>query len=101
MHEFVRSTNGFNYTFEKKLLANETIILKMPPVSPNKRGINDIGWQSDGEPMLYGTLSRHPMSDGAIWQRIYPEDEINKTISALKIVNGSEPCNIIIKAIFC
>ena len=52
MQEFKRTTNGFNFVFEKELESNETVILKMPPVSSNKRGFDDIGWQSDGDVKL-------------------------------------------------
>lgn len=99
MDEFKRTTNGFNFVYEKELAADETVILKMPVVSPNKRGINDIGWQTDGDVTLYGTLSGNPESDTALWQEIKENDEVNKTVSALKIVNGSAACNIAIRAI--
>lgn len=101
MEKFERTTNAFNYIFERTLKANETVILKMPPVSPNKRGVNDIGWQTDGDVELYGTLSAKPESAAALWQKIAEGDDINKTVSAIKIVNGSAKCNIIIRAIFC
>lgn len=99
MLEFKRTTNGFNYIFEKELAANETVILKMPDVSPHKRGVNDIGWQTDGDVTLYGTLSSDPESDNALWQEIKDGDEVNKTVSAFKIVNGSSACSIVIRAI--
>lgn len=99
MLEFQRTTNGFNYVFEKKLVKGESVIAKMPTISPNKRGINDIGWQSDGEVTLYGTLSREPESSDALWQKIEPFDEVNKTVSALKIVNTGEECTVIIRAL--
>ncbi len=100
MFEFKRKTNGFSYVFEKEVGCNEVIIVKMPPVSANKRGINDIGWQCDGELTLYGTLSEKPESDKALWQEISPGDEINKTVAAIKIVNsGASACRIIIRAL--
>lgn len=99
MDEFKRTTNGFNYIYEKNLAAGETVIVKMPAVSSNKRGINDIGWQADGDLTLYGTLSSNPQSENALWQEIRDNDEVNKTVSAVKIVNGSTPCNIVIRAI--
>lgn len=100
MLEFERTTNAFNYVFEKILDANETVIVKMPVVSANKRGINDIGWQTDGELKIYGTLSSKPTSESAIWQEIKEGDEINKTVSAIKIVNGTFTCSIVLRAIF-
>ena len=100
MQEFQRTTNGFNFVYEKFLSANETVIVKMPTITPNKRGINDIGWQSDGNVTLYGTLSKNPESSTALWQEILVDDEINKTVSAIKIVNNDvNNCNVIIRAI--
>lgn len=99
MLEFKRTTNAFNYVFEKDLDPSEEVIVKMPPVSPNKRGINDIGWQSNGNVTLYGTLSSDPESENAMWQEILPDDEINKTVSAIKIVNNGEACKVAIRAI--
>ena len=97
----VRESNGFNFVYEKELAANETVILDMPAVSPNKRSVNDIGWQTDGDVTLYGTLSSDPESEKALWQEIKESDEVNKTVSAIKIVNGGSACNIVIRAILC
>ena len=99
MYEFSRITNGFHYVFEKKLAPGDECIVKMPPVSPNKRGINDIGWQASGDVTLFGTLARHPEAEDTLWQEIKDYDEVNKTVSALKIVCGDTPCRIIIRAI--
>lgn len=99
MEKFQKTTNGFNYVFEKELEANETVILKMPPVSPNKRGFNDIGWQSDGSVKLYGTLSRSPEDSKALWQEINPFDEVNRTVSALKIINEGASCNVVVRVL--
>ena len=99
MQEFKRTTNGFNFVYEDELEANGTVILKMPPVSPNKRGINDIGWQSDGDISLFGTLSSEPESDNALWQEIKDGEEVNKTVYALKVVNNGAACKVAIRAI--
>lgn len=99
MYQFKRITNGFNYIFEKELIPNEKIVLKMPSISSNKRGINDIGWQTNGDVTLWGTISSKPESDNAIWQEIRDNDDVNKTISAIKIVNGSTKCRIAIRVI--
>lgn len=99
MQEFKRTTNGFNFVYEDELEANGTVILKMPPVSPNKRGINDIGWQSDGDIKLFGTLSSEPESDDALWQEIKDGEEVNKTVYALKVVNNGAACKVAIRAI--
>lgn len=99
MDKFKKVTNGFNFVYEKDLKANEEVILAMPTVSPNKRGINDIGWQTDGNVTIYGTLSSN--LENALWQKINENDEVNKTVSALKIVNGNSICKIVIRAILC
>lgn len=98
--EFDRAgTTGFNFVFEKDLAANETVIVKMPAISANKRGINDIGWLSDGDVTLYGTLAKNPKSDKALWQEIRVNDEVNKVTSAIKIVNNGGACRIEMRAI--
>lgn len=99
--EFDRAgTTGFNFVFEKDLKANETVIVKMPAISANKRGINDIGWLSNGDITLYGTLAKNPKSEQALWQEIRENDEVNKVTSALKIVNNGDACRIEMRAIF-
>lgn len=92
--KFQRSTNGFDYYFEEQLEPGEKLILQMPRVSPNKRGVNDIGWQTDienrktGDVVLYATLSYKPESKSAIWTEIEDYDEVNKTISYIRIENN-------------
>ena len=94
--------NTFCYTYERILKPNEIVIVKMPRITPNKRSVNDIGWMCDSDQLkLYGTLSAHYESESAMWQEITPGDEINKTVLALKIVNGGEICRINIRAILC
>ena len=97
--EFERQTTGFSFVFEKDLKANETVIVKMPAISANKRGVNDIGWLSDGDITLYGTLSQNPKSEKALWQEIRDNDEVNKVTSAIKIVNNGDACRIEMRAI--
>lgn len=99
MLEFKRTTNAFNFVFEKALASGESVIVKIPYVSANKKSINDIGWQSDGDITLFGSLSSEPESENALWQEIKENDEINKTVSAIKIVNGDSDCNIVIRVI--
>lgn len=101
--EFERASgsNAFNYVFEREIKAFDTIIVKMPMVTANKRGINGIGWVSNGDVTLYGTLSKDAKSDKALWQEIGVNQEINKVVSAIKIKNnGDFDCKIIIRAIF-
>ena len=107
--EFQRTTNAFNFVFRKDLKENETIIVKMPPVSANKRGINDIGWICDqseldehGNPKirLYGTLAENPRDGEALVQEIRVNDEVNKTTSAIIVKNLGRACRIEMRAIF-
>lgn len=112
VYEFDRNTTGFSFTFAKDLGENESIIIKMPPVSANKRGINDIGWLSDAEVevdengnetpklRLYGTLAKDPKKGESLCQEIRVNDEVNKTVSALIVVNSGRACRIEIRAIF-
>lgn len=100
MLEFDRTTNAFNFVFEKDLKSNETIIVKMPQVSANKRGINDIGWLSDGNVKLYGTLAKNPRNPNALCQEIREYDEVNKVTSAIIVVNKGDACRIEMRAIF-
>lgn len=95
---FDRTNNAFNYLFDYNLSPNEVIIVKLPEVTSNKRGINDIGWQASGNVELFGTL-RYNINKEIIWDKIENNSEINKTVSALKIVNGSSPSRIILRAI--
>lgn len=112
LFEFDRTTNAFNFVFEKDLKAGEIAIVKMPVVSANKRGINDIGWLSncdvelddEGNEMpklkLYGMIAKNPKNPNALCQEIRVNDEVNKVTSALVIVNDGGACRIEIRAIF-
>ena len=97
---FERTTNAFNFVFEKDLAAGETVIVKMPSVSANKRGVNDIGWICNGTIELSGTFAKNPKSENALWQPIRNNDEVNKTVAALKIENKGGACRIEMRAIF-
>lgn len=98
--EFDRAgSTGFNFVFEKDLKANEIIIVKMPAISANKRGVNDIGWVSDGDVTLYGTLAKNPKNPDALCQEIRDYDEVNKVTSAVIIVNNGNACRVEMRAI--
>lgn len=99
MEEFKRVTNAFNYVFERTIAAGEVIILKLPQVSANKRGVGDIGWVCDGDVTLFATLSAKPQDDKALWQEIAPNDDLNKTISGIKIVNNGGACSICVRVL--
>ena len=99
--EFERTTNAFNFVFEKDLKAGEAVIVKMPAVSANKRGVNDIGWISDSDYVeLYGMIAKNAKNPNALVQRIRDYDEVNKVTSALVVVNKGDACRIEIRAIF-
>ena len=108
LFKFENTTNAFNYVFAYDIPAKTTICVKLPVVSANKRGINDIGWASDakldevGVPKikLYGTLAKDYRDANAIWQEIGAGDEINKCTSFIKIENTGEACRIEMRAIF-
>ncbi|MCH5213196.1 MAG: hypothetical protein J1G06_09280 [Oscillospiraceae bacterium] len=110
MHGFICNTsgNGFRYHYERNkhsrygtLKPGEEAIVIMPQISANKRGINDIGWQTDGAGVvLYGTFSPNPESDDAMWSKINNGAAVNKTVTALKFINnGSVECNVSAKVI--
>ena len=99
VYEFENTSNAFNFVFEKDLEEKETIIVRMPRVSANKRGVNDIGWLSDGDVRLYGTLAKNPKDENALWQEIRVNDEVNKVTSAIKIENKGGPCRIEMRVI--
>lgn len=103
MEQFSGETrNTFSFVYERILKPNETVIVKMPRVSANKRSVNDIGWACDNDDLkLYGTLSNHPESPTALWQEISAFDDINKTVAYLKIINADSVSRICIRAILC
>ena len=91
---FVKTDNtGFNFRVSGTVAPGEVYIIRMPLVTANRRGVNDIGWQIDGadkkEAKLYATLSDKPEENDAIWQEIRPDEGINKTATAIKFVGGS------------
>ena len=77
--------HGFNFSFEKNLKPG-TYILKMPRVSSNKRGVNDVGFMYEEGVTLYGTLARDYQGENVLWQKINPFGKINKTVSYIRIV---------------
>lgn len=95
---------GFRYFFEKELKANEIIYIKMPPVTSNKRGINDIGWQSDTDVTIYATLKQYLKEneeDTVLWTEISNNSDINKTVTYLKVIGGKTSGAVYINAILC
>ena len=98
MEEFERMTTGFDYVYEDTVGAGKIIYLKMPVVSANKRGVNDIGWQCDGDDVaLYATMSRKPR-ETELWSEVKENYVVNKTVSALKVENkDTKRCNICVR----
>ena len=91
---FVHYDNtGFNYKAEGDVKAGEEIILTFPKVTANRRGVNAIGWQIDGDAKLYATLSNTPERPETIWQEIRDDEDINKTASAIKVVGVASSSN--------
>jgi hypothetical protein len=96
---FVKTDNtGFNYGVSGAIDAGEEVIIRFPNVTANKRGVNDIGWTIDGDAKLYATLAQPPYTD-AIWQEIRPDDGINKTAAAVKVVAGEETSKVHLRVI--
>lgn len=100
VESFKKDNNtGFEFYFEKNLKPNEVVYLKMPPISSNKRSINDIGWQCENETSIYATLA-HAITntDDTLWSKIENEQDINKTVQFLKIIAGTEGGKVYIRA---
>lgn len=94
--------NGFSFYINKTVPCGEEMYVKMPVVSANKRGVNDIGFAYEDGIKLYATLSEDLSSENTIWQEIQPFDEINKTAAYIKIVNGGEnSAKVNLRAILC
>lgn len=85
---FRSATNGFAYFYDGCVKPGVPLILKMPPRTANRRGVNDIGFAYDDGITLYATLSQQPDDENAVWQQIQPFDEINKTVCWIMAVNN-------------
>ena len=84
MHRY-EQCEGFDYRYNKLIPAGETVYIKMPTPSKNRRGINDIGWQSEDGILLYGTVNEE--INNALWEQIIPGDNVNSTVFIIKAVN--------------
>ena len=101
MEKFERIEAGsYDFVYEKELSAGEENILQMPKKTKNGRTAEAIGWQSDGDVTLYGTFANNPEGENTMWQQINENEEINKAVSAIKIVAGSDACRIVIRAVY-
>ena len=100
LNEFVKTDNtGFNYRWNGKVSAGEEIILRLPLVTANKRGVNDIGWQIDGDARLFATVSDFREDSTVIWQEIFDDEGINKTASAVKLIGGAGVSDVWLRVI--
>lgn len=100
MEQLTRQGSGYNYILEAEIDADDNIIVAVPSCGKGHECISDIGWQSDGDVTIYGTLSSDP-ENTEMWQEIEAGEEINKTVSALKIVNNGAACSVVVKIIMC
>lgn len=102
MDEFIRYQNAFNYMYDKTIKPGEEILLPIPPVGPNKRSVNDIGWQTDSNDIyIYGTVAKE-YGKTNMWSELADSTPINKTVTALKIINrGKTNAEVCIRIILC
>lgn len=98
--EFEKMPDGFNYVLETTVEPGKEIYIKIPVVSANKRGVNDICWQTDGVNVtLYATISSKPHKT-VLWSELKENYLVNKTVSALKFINNDEEaCSLCIRVI--
>lgn len=97
-----RRNTAYDYTADIELEAGATEYIEIPRVSINKKGVIDIGWQSDDDIVLYGTLSANYSSDDTLWDEIKDGEEVNRTVRYLKAVNTGETSqHLYIRVILC
>ena len=97
-----RKNTAYDFSVDIKLEAGATEYIEIPRVSINKKGVIDIGWQSDDGVMLYGTLSEKYASEDTIWNEIHDGEEVNRTVRYLKAVNTIDNSqHLYIRAILC
>ena len=87
MIKLVRKNTAYDYSADVELKAGATEYIEVPKVSINKKGVIDIGWQSDDGITLYGTLSESFNADDTLWDEMSDGEEVNKTIRYIKAVN--------------
>lgn len=87
--------HGFNYFYDGLIEPKSSIIIKMPRPTPNKRGVNDIGFAFRGDVKVYGTISKSYAGDNVVWVEIEPFNDVNKTITYLKLENTGESAAVI------
>lgn len=102
MLKLERKSTTYDYSRNIELEAGATEYIEIPLVSINKKGVIDIGWQSDDGIVLYGTLSKNYDSPDTLWNEIADGEEINRTVRYLKAVNTAETKqHLYIRVILC
>lgn len=97
-----RKNTAYDFSVDIKLEAGATEFIEIPKVSINKKGVIDIGWQSDDGVTLYGTLSEKYTAEDTLWDEINDGEEVNRTIRYLKAVNTTDKIqHLYIRAILC
>ena len=97
-----RKNTAFDYSAYFTLEAGVTEYIEIPKVSINKKGVIDIGWQSDDGITLYGTLSEKYNAEDTLWDEIISKEEINRTIRYIKAVNTTDISqHLYIRVILC
>ena len=102
MIKLERKNTAYDYSANIELKAGATEFIEIPRVSINKKGVIDIGWQSDDGITLYGTLSEDYTSPDTIWDEMNDGEEVNRTIRYIKAVNTTQTTQkLYIRAILC
>ena len=90
MLKLSRKNTAYDYSATIELEAGATEYIEIPRVSINKKGVIDIGWQSDDGIVLYGTLSENYTSPDTMWDEINDGEDVNLTVRFIKAVNAAE-----------
>jgi len=98
MLKMLRIAPAYSYYLEKPLNANETVIIGIPEVSPNKRSVRSIGYSGDDTIALYATISADP-DNTAQWAQVPLGNDINLSTTAIKVVNGVNATTFSIRVI--
>lgn len=97
-----RKNTAYDFSVDIKLDAGAIEYIEIPRVSINKKGIIDIGWQSDDGITLYGTLSEDYESPDTMWDELNDGEEVNLTIRYIKAVNTTDTTqHLYIRTILC
>ena len=92
-------TNAFNFFYDRILKPNEEVIVVLPRINPNARGVNDIGFTRDAPVKMFATIDHIFISPETQWQEII-SNRVNKTVRALKVRNeGSEATRFLCRVI--